>query len=267
LLLPDCEHSVDASGQLLEALVDLADNWLNLKRLDAEIPSEATRIETSLKRTGFDYEGATLKSIFFESEYHDETVLARLRGFDTGDHKTRPAVTYPRKSGAHVESSGVQIRQMTSDDIDDLYEIFRAPENCRTTLQLPSQELWLTRQRVLEPPANMTRLVAVCDGRAVGMVSMMRHKPACRAHVAAIGMMVHPEFWRQRIGSRLMEELLEIADNQLNLTRIELQVHADNPAGIRLYEKCGFVVEGTKQFHTYGDGGWANTHIMARLSI
>ena len=76
--------------------------------------------------------------------------------------------------------------------------------------------------------------------------------------------MVHPDFWGLGIGSRLMERTLELIDGQQNLKRVELQVHTDNPAGIRLYERFGFVVEGTKRFDTFGAGGWADTFFMAR---
>jgi putative acetyltransferase len=79
-------------------------------------------------------------------------------------------------------------------------------------------------------------------------------------------MMVHPEFWGLGIGSLLMKAILEQAERRLGLTRIELQVHTDNVAGIRLYDNFGFVIEGTKRLHSYGDGGWVDTYLMARLT-
>lgn len=38
---------------------------------------------------------------------------------------------------------------------------------------------------------------------------------------------------------------LELADGWISLTRIELHVHTDNERAISLYERFGFVVEGT----------------------
>jgi putative acetyltransferase len=67
------------------------------------------------------------------------------------------------------------------------------------------------------------------------------------------------------IGTQLMDTVLDLADNWLNLKRVELEVNIDNPAGVRLYEKAGFVIEGTKRFHTYGDGRWADSYFMARV--
>ena len=67
------------------------------------------------------------------------------------------------------------------------------------------------------------------------------------------------------IDTQLIDAVLDLADNWLNLKRIELEVNTDNLAGVRLYEKSGFVIEGTKRFHTYGDGRWADSYFMARV--
>jgi putative acetyltransferase len=112
----------------------------------------------------------------------------------------------------------------------------------------------------------MIRLVAEYQDQVIGMISMRPREQNCRAHCAGIGMMVHPNFWGQGIGSRLLAHVLDHADHQLGLTRVELQVHTDNPVGVQLYKKFGFVVEGIKRFHTFGDGGWADTYFMARLA-
>jgi putative acetyltransferase len=78
-------------------------------------------------------------------------------------------------------------------------------------------------------------------------------------------MSVHPDYWNRGVGSTLLATIVDLADNWLNLERLELQVNADNPAAIHLYQKFGFATEGTRRFHTYGDGRWADSHFMARL--
>jgi putative acetyltransferase len=59
--------------------------------------------------------------------------------------------------------------------------------------------------------------------------------------------------------------MLELADNWLNLHRVWLEVYTDNPTAIRLYEKYGFELEGTRRMYSYGDGRWADAYFMARL--
>jgi L-phenylalanine/L-methionine N-acetyltransferase len=51
-------------------------------------------------------------------------------------------------------------------------------------------------------------------------------------HVGSIGMAVRNDWQGRGIGTALMEAALDLADNWLNLTRIELRVYTDNAAGM-----------------------------------
>jgi RimJ/RimL family protein N-acetyltransferase len=57
--------------------------------------------------------------------------------------------------------------------------------------------------------------------------------------------------------------VVNYAFNQLGLRRIYLEVLADNASAIRLYEKCGFKVEGTLRRHVFKDGKLKDVLIMA----
>ena len=62
-----------------------------------------------------------------------------------------------------------------------------------------------------------------------------------------------------------MEAVLEIADNWMNLRRIELTVYFDNEAAQRLYRKFGFEMEGRLRDYAVRDGVFADAMSMARL--
>lgn len=265
LMMPPEALASEAGNELVSSLLDLADSWLNLRRLEVDAPTSVPALETLLRPFGFEREGLLRKSLGSGVAFGDEIALARLRGLEDGAAKKRSPVPAPKRKQDRRVLANLAVRPMAADDIEELYAIFRAPENCRTTMQLPSQEVSLTRQRVLDAPEGMIRLVAESDGRVVGMISLRPRLQRCRAHVGGIGMMVHPDYWGMGVGSRLMAAILEKANRELSLARIELQVHTDNIAGIRLYEKFDFVVEGTKRFHTFGGGGWTDTYFMARI--
>ena len=84
-------------------------------------------------------------------------------------------------------------------------------------------------------------------------------------HVGSIGMAVRDDWQGKGVGTTLMEAALDLADNWLNLTRVELRVYVDNAAAIALYEKFGFEVEGTHRRLAFRNGEYVDSYSMARL--
>jgi putative acetyltransferase len=86
-----------------------------------------------------------------------------------------------------------------------------------------------------------------------------------RRHVGQIGMAVRDDWQGKGVGTALLEAALDVADNWLNLRRLELEVYVDNEPAVRLYKKFGFVVEGTSVQFGYRDGHYVDVYLMARL--
>jgi putative acetyltransferase len=165
-----------------------------------------------------------------------------------------------------VSIEGLKIRRAEPDDYLAVYEMFSSPKVYEGTLQVPypSKEYW--RRRISENPESAHYLVAIVDDRVVGMASVdtFPHKPR-RRHVGVIGISVHEEWQGKGVGATLMRALLDLSDNWLNLTRLELEVYADNQAAIHLYERFGFEVEGTLRQHAFRDGQYIDSKVMGRL--
>lgn len=62
-----------------------------------------------------------------------------------------------------------------------------------------------------------------------------------------------------------MEAAIDLAENWLNLKRLELTVYSDNSRAIHFYEKFGFVIEGTLRKYAFRAGAYADAHAMARV--
>lgn len=84
-------------------------------------------------------------------------------------------------------------------------------------------------------------LVACVEQKLAGQLTLRTfpNHPR-RRHAASIGMAVHDDHHGQGIGSALMKAALDLADNWLNILKIELQVYTDNEAAINLCKKLGF---------------------------
>jgi putative acetyltransferase len=69
------------------------------------------------------------------------------------------------------------------------------------------------------------------------------------------------------VGSALMRAAIDLADNWLNLVRLELMVFAANEAAISLYRKFAFEIEGTARAFGFQAGRYVDVHTMARVRI
>jgi putative acetyltransferase len=134
------------------------------------------------------------------------------------------------------------------------------------TLQVPfaSRELW--RKRMSEPVDGEFFLVACAGDEIVGNAGLHpTGKSPRRSHAMAIGMAV-PSAWQGKgVGSALMSAIVDLADNWLNVTRLELTVYTDNAPAIALYRKFGFEIEGTHKAYALRAGRYVDAHAMARL--
>ena len=102
------------------------------------------------------------------------------------------------------------------------------------------------------------------DGEVVGNGGLHRQRGR-RAHVALLGMGVRDALHRRGVGTALLVALVDLADNWLNLKRLELTVFVDNQPAIALYERLGFVREGVLVAYAFRAGQFVDALTMARV--
>ena len=156
------------------------------------------------------------------------------------------------------------IRAARPSDIEAITALVNLPGFRRGTLRLPYQSITETARRFSDANPNTHGLVAERQGEIVGEIGLMR-QTGRRAHVASIGMGVHDAHAGRGIGSALLAAVIDLADNWLNLRRLELTVFVDNEPALALYQKFGFAVEGTHTDFAFRDGAFVDAYAMARL--
>ena len=67
------------------------------------------------------------------------------------------------------------------------------------------------------------------------------------------------------LGTEATRLAVDHAFGALGLQRVELEVYAFNPRARHVYEKVGFVLEGTRRQALRFDDGWVDCHVMAMV--
>ena len=147
-------------------------------------------------------------------------------------------------------------------------------ESFRTALDIVSRERKYLSRFEAPPPEHMRvfildmikgrhpQFVAMAGSVVVGWCDIRRRAIESHAHRGTLGMGIIPGYRGQGLGTRLIAATLDAA-RMAGLRRIELDVHADNPDAIALYEKVGFVREGVARDAVQIDGRFINSIGMA----
>ncbi|MDW6019313.1 GNAT family N-acetyltransferase [Vibrio plantisponsor] len=159
----------------------------------------------------------------------------------------------------------VEIRRAEPSDARAIKQIYECKNAYSSTLQLPHPSLTLWEKRTTDVPDNVFVYVALVDGEIVGNLGFEVCTSPRRRHVASLGMGVKDDVQGRGVGSALLATVIDLADNWLNLKRIELTVYSDNVRAINLYKKFGFAVEGESKAYAFRNGEYVSAYHMARV--
>lgn len=164
---------------------------------------------------------------------------------------------------AGQEPGEIAIRPVRLEDAEALWHIARQAGVIETTMALPSFRL---DQRIASLAAlgeNDHYLVAEVGGEVIGLAGLEVGTGRTR-HRGELFVYVAREHQGRGAGTRLLEALLDLADNWLLLRRVELTVLVENEGAKRLYERLGFVVEGRRRMSVIAQGELKDEWLMAR---
>jgi putative acetyltransferase len=164
-------------------------------------------------------------------------------------------------------SQAITIRRAELSDAEAIQATFATPKAMAGTLQLPFPTVEMWRRRLADVPAEDFLLVAEVAGEVVGNLGLhLASKSPRRRHAGGIGMSVRDDWQGRGVGAALMAAALDLADNWLNYTRLELTVYTDNAAALALYRRFGFGIEGTLKSYAFRGGRFIDAYTMARIA-
>lgn len=165
----------------------------------------------------------------------------------------------------HDDNPTIHIERFSEAHIEGITALYNDPAVARQVLQMPFQSTEVWRQRLQAENDRAVKLVALHEGVVIGNLGLEAFSRIRRAHAGSFGMAVAVAWQGKGVGSKLLTAALDVADNWMNLHRVELSVYADNEAAISLYRKFGFEDEGLFRDYAVRDGQWVDTLSMARL--
>ncbi len=165
-----------------------------------------------------------------------------------------------------IEGKRVELREIEEDDLERIVRWRNDQDTLKwlfsyRPLCMASQRKWY--ERYLEDDSLQTFIIELKqDQLSIGTVSLsdIDHKNQRGELGILIG---EKEFRGKGLGKESLELLMDYAFSQENLGKIKAHVFSDNLGAIKLYEQCGFVLEGTLRKETYKDGRFKDVCIMS----
>ena len=92
------------------------------------------------------------------------------------------------------------------------------------------------------------------DGKIVGQVTVApaRDDDLNETYYELHGIYLHPDYYRQGIGTQAMEFAYDIARNLNKAVMVVWVLLADNINSVKFYEKCGFIADGKSSERDFG---------------
>lgn len=111
---------------------------------------------------------------------------------------------------------------------------------------------------------NSTILVVEKGNELIGYLIAVGGNAKRKRHSVYLVIGILEEYRGQGIGTKLFREIERWACEQ-KIHRLELTVVTQNKAGLSLYKKMGFEIEGTKRDSLFIDGKYVDEYYMSKL--
>ncbi|MDN4607858.1 GNAT family N-acetyltransferase [Sporosarcina highlanderae] len=163
----------------------------------------------------------------------------------------------------------MEIRQAKPSDAEQLVQLVSHVESTSDFMLFEAGERNLSSEQFRKRIESFgedgsTILVAENEGTLTGYLMVIAGGSKRNKHSAYLVIGISKEYRGQGIGKALFAELDNWACKH-NLHRLELTVMKTNAAGVALYEKAGFQIEGVKKHSLLVNGEYVDEYYMAKL--
>jgi RimJ/RimL family protein N-acetyltransferase len=162
------------------------------------------------------------------------------------------------------------IREIHTEDAEELTNLIKEVEAHSEFMLMEAEE----RQTSVEQQRRMIERIqkqesavilgAENKGRLVGYLMALGGSAKRTRHSAYLVIGILKDFRGQGVGTSLFQTVEKWADKH-RISRLELTAVTQNTAGIALYQKSGFEIEGTKRNSLIINGEFHDEYYMSKL--
>ena len=162
------------------------------------------------------------------------------------------------------------IREIKIEDADNFINLIKEVEAKSNFMLMEAGERKTTPEQQrkyierLGQQENSTIFVAEQEGNLIGYLIAIGGNVRRTKHSAYIVVGILEQNRRQGIGTALFQRVEEWAKSH-HISRLELTAVTKNEAGVALYKKSGFEIEGTKRNSLLIDGTFYDEYYMSKL--
>lgn len=166
----------------------------------------------------------------------------------------------------------ISLREIQEEDAEHMLEWMHDPDIQKgfqknmLAVTLEEARLFCRNAKLTEHLAqgqSMHLAIAGEAGEYLGTISLKEINLAFRS--AELAIVLRKKAQGQEVGTKAVRLLLKKGFEEMGLHRIYLTVLADNIAATKLYEKCGFTLEGELREHLFLNGRYVSWKLYGML--
>jgi RimJ/RimL family protein N-acetyltransferase len=164
----------------------------------------------------------------------------------------------------------IRLRTMEPADAERLRAWINDPDvtehlAVRYPMSLANEVDWVETNKTLNYANAVFAVETIADGKHIGGVDI-RTGAGPENRKGELGLMVGDKsVWGQGFGTDIVRTACRFGFEEMNLNRVELWVHGSNERAIGVYERVGFVREGTAREGWYKRGQYHDMILMGLL--
>ncbi len=166
------------------------------------------------------------------------------------------------------DGTPVSFKEESPEDLESVWGLYSTlGSESRKTLPPFNRKLIELWSRSLPDYTFKPVLATVDEGgveRVIGRASLTHDASPASKHRAELGIVVHDDYQGKGVGSNLVLFMVHVARSK-GLKKLTLDVFADNPRALHVFEACGYVKEGLFPDHYWFRGGYHDIVRMGRV--